>query len=102
MPRMNGAELESGQLVLNKTQCWEPLMLTYHMNEHPEFFYERCTFGDKDTYRLAWEYLGGAPTSFPRVPDAEDMVRSSMPGRQRDVSAFPKMAAAARPERTHA
>jgi alpha 1,2-mannosyltransferase len=71
-----GAELESGQLLLNKTACWAPLMLAYHMNEHPEFYYERCTFGDKDTYRLAWEFLGRPPYVVPKRPEMlEDLVR---------------------------
>jgi alpha 1,2-mannosyltransferase len=73
---VKGAELESGQLVLNKSMCWEPLMLAFHMNEHPEFYYERCTFGDKDTYRLAWEYLRRRPNVIAKRPEMlEDMVR---------------------------
>lgn len=75
LPPRTGAELESGQLVIHKTACWGPLMLAYHMNEHP-FYYERCTFGDKDTYRLAWEYLGRRPYVIPKRPEMlEDMVR---------------------------
>jgi hypothetical protein len=73
---MTGAELESGQLLMNKTMSWEPLMLAFHMNEYPEFYYERCTFGDKDTYRLAWEYLGRRPYVIAKRPEMlEDMVR---------------------------
>jgi alpha 1,2-mannosyltransferase len=76
LPPMTGAELESGQLVMHKTASWEPLMLAYHMNEHPEFYYERCTFGDKDTYRLAWEYLRRPPYVVPTRPEMlQDMVR---------------------------
>lgn len=71
-----GAELESGQLLMHKTLSWEPLMLAFHMNEHPEFYYERCTFGDKDTYRLAWEFLGRSPYVIAKRPEMlEDMVR---------------------------
>ena len=44
-------------------------MLAYHMNEHPEFYYERCTFGDKDTYRLAWEYLRRPAYVVPKRPE---------------------------------
>jgi alpha 1,2-mannosyltransferase len=76
LPPMTGAELESGQVVLNKAACWEPLMLVYHMNEHPEFYFEKCTYGDKDTYRLAWEYLRRPPYVVPKRPEMlEDMVR---------------------------
>jgi alpha 1,2-mannosyltransferase len=53
-----GAELESGQLVVNKSQCWEALSLARHMNERADFYYERCTYGDKDTFTLAWAVLG--------------------------------------------
>jgi alpha 1,2-mannosyltransferase len=71
-----GAELESGQLLVNKAACWEPLMLTLHMNEHAEFYYERCTYGDKDTWRLAWEYLRRPPNVVATRPTMlEDMVR---------------------------
>lgn len=76
IPRKSGAELESGQLLMNKQLSWEPLMLAYHMNEHPEFFYERCTYGDKDTYRLAWEFLGRPPNVIAKRPEMlEEMVR---------------------------
>lgn len=76
LPRRTGSELESGQLVIRKSACWEPLMLAFHMNEHPEFYYERCTFGDKDTYRLAWEFLGRPPNVIGKRPEMlEDMVR---------------------------
>ena len=76
LPSRTGAELESGQLLMNKAQSWEPLMLAFHMNEHPEFYYERCTFGDKDTYRLAWETLGLHPYVIPKRPEMlEDLVR---------------------------
>lgn len=72
LPPRTGAELESGQLLLNKAQCWEPLMLAYHMNEHPEFYYERCTFGDKDTWRLAWETLRRPPNVVATRPEMLD------------------------------
>ena len=76
LPPRTGAELESGQLLLDKEACWEPLMLAYHMNEHPEFYYEKCTYGDKDTWRLAWEFLRRPPYVVPKRPEMlEDMVR---------------------------
>jgi hypothetical protein len=69
LPPRRGAELESGQLLVSKSACWEPLMLTFHMNEHSDFYYERCTFGDKDTFRLAWECLGRPPYVVPQRPE---------------------------------
>lgn len=76
LPPKSGAELESGQLLIDKSTCWEPLMLAFHMNEYPEFYYERCTFGDKDTYRLAWEYLRRPAYVVPKRPEMlEDPIR---------------------------
>jgi len=76
LPPRSGAELETGQLIVHKTACWEPLMLAYHMNEHPEFYYERCCHGDTATYRFAWELLGRRPYVIPHRPKMlEDFVR---------------------------
>lgn len=76
LPPRVGAELETGQLLMHKTMSWEPLMLAFHMNEHPEFYYERCCHGDTGTYRLAWEYLGRRPYVIPKRPEMlEDLVR---------------------------
>ncbi len=69
LPARRGAELESGQLLVSKSACWEPLMLAFHMNEHSDFYYERCTFGDKDTFRLAWECLRRPPYVVPHRPE---------------------------------
>lgn len=68
LPARIGAELESGQILLNKRRVWRPLMLALHMNLHAEFYYRECTYGDKDTYRLAWEYLGLNPQVVPHRP----------------------------------
>jgi len=76
LPPRTGAELETGQLMVNKAVCWEPLMLAYHMNEHPEFYYERCCYGDTATYRFAWELLGRRPYVIPHRPHMlEEFVR---------------------------
>jgi Mannosyltransferase putative len=76
LPSMEGAELESGQLLMHKTRSWEPLMLAFHMNENSNFYYKQCTYGDKDTYRLAWEYLRRRPYVIPTRPQMlEDFVR---------------------------
>jgi hypothetical protein len=49
-------EFESGQILVDKRRCWEPLQLTMHLNEHSDFYY-RYVHGDKDTFHLAWRML---------------------------------------------
>jgi len=53
----NEPEFESGQIVLNKRLCWQPLQLALWMNLHADFFYH-YVHGDKDTFRLAFHFLG--------------------------------------------
>jgi hypothetical protein len=53
----NEQTFESGQFVLNKRRCWEPLSLAMHYNEHSDYYY-RLVHGDKDTFHLAWRRLG--------------------------------------------
>jgi hypothetical protein len=55
---MDNAELESGQILIDKSRNWKALQVALHMNIHSEFYYRQCTWGDKDTYRLAFGYLG--------------------------------------------
>lgn len=45
-------EQESGQLLINKAQCWRELNLCLYLNLHP--FYYKILWGDKDTFRFAW------------------------------------------------
>ncbi len=47
---------ESGQMIVDKGRCWEPLALTMWMNEHSDFWY-RHVYGDKDTFHMAWRFL---------------------------------------------
>jgi FkbM family methyltransferase len=49
-------EFESGQMVVNKRLCWEPLNLAFWYNDHSEFFYQHI-YGDKETFHLAWRKL---------------------------------------------
>jgi hypothetical protein len=51
-PRRQGS-IESGQFVLNKRLCWEPLNLAWFYNNHSEYYY-RYGFGDKHTLEVAW------------------------------------------------
>lgn len=48
---------ESGQLLINKRQCWRELNLALHYNARADFTYN-ILWGDKDTYPIAWRRLG--------------------------------------------
>jgi hypothetical protein len=50
-------DFETGQIVIDKSRCWEPLQLTMHLNENSDFYY-RYTQGDKETFHMAWRMLG--------------------------------------------
>ena len=50
-------EFESGQLIVDKARCWDPLQLTMHLNENSDFYYSHI-YGDKDTFHVAWRMLG--------------------------------------------
>ncbi|MGO1594995.1 MAG: hypothetical protein ACTHYC_13400 [Sphingobacterium sp.] len=49
-------EQESGQLIVNKEVCWKALNLALYFNEKSEYYY-KLLFGDKDTFRFAWQAL---------------------------------------------
>ena len=49
-----GAEIESGQLCFDKERVWKALNVVMHMNENYPFYYTRCSYGDKDTFTLAF------------------------------------------------
>jgi hypothetical protein len=57
VPYRNEPSFESGQIVLDKARCWKALLLTMHLNEHADFYY-RHLYGDKDTFHMAWRFLG--------------------------------------------
>lgn len=72
----NGAELESGQLIVDKQRCWHALSVALHMNEQADYFYTHCTYGDKDTYALAWDLMKIPVPVIPHRPrPLEDSVR---------------------------
>lgn len=50
------ASFESGQILLDKSKCWQALSLAHWMNQHSEEFY-RIVHGDKDTFLIAWLML---------------------------------------------
>jgi ADP-heptose:LPS heptosyltransferase len=51
--RPSEGEFESGQILINKTQCALPLRLCLWINENCDFYY-RYLHGDKETFRLAF------------------------------------------------
>lgn len=46
-------EQESGQLLINKSKCWEELNLCAYFNRWGKIYYT-LLYGDKDTFRFAW------------------------------------------------
>ena len=48
--------LESGQIVLDKSQCWRALTLAHWINQRSDVFYQ-FLHGDKDTFLIAWLML---------------------------------------------
>jgi hypothetical protein len=54
---------ESGQILVDKARCWRALCLCNWYNEHSDFYYQHV-YGDKETFRFAWQRLG-QPISWP-------------------------------------
>jgi hypothetical protein len=48
---------ESGQLVIDRQECWAELHLALWYNAHADYVY-RLLWGDKDTFNVAWSKLG--------------------------------------------
>ena len=46
-------EVESGQIVTDKSRSWKALVLTHWMHNHSAYFYG-IWHGDKETFHLAW------------------------------------------------
>ena len=61
-----GEEFESGQFIVDKARCWRALQLTLHLNERSGYYY-RFLFGDKETFRLAFD-AAGQPYALARQP----------------------------------
>jgi ADP-heptose:LPS heptosyltransferase len=57
-------EVESGQVLVNKSKCWAPLLLCLWYNEHASLFYKHV-YGDKETFHFAFRRLG---VSFAMTP----------------------------------
>jgi hypothetical protein len=57
VPYRDEYEFESGQILVNKEQCWRSLKLAMWFNEYSDCFYHHV-YGDKDTFRFAWHRIG--------------------------------------------
>lgn len=66
VPYRDEWEQESGQLVVDKSRCWNALNLCRWYNEHADLYY-RFVYGDKDTFRLAW-HRTNTPFRMPSQP----------------------------------
>lgn len=55
---------ESGQILINKSRCWRALNLCNWYNENADFYYQHV-YGDKDTFRFAWQRLDQAISWIP-------------------------------------
>ncbi len=66
LPRPDGPEFESGQIVVDKQRCWQALRLALWFNEHSDFYYQHL-HGDKETFHLAFKKLR-QPFAMPRTP----------------------------------
>lgn len=53
LPRPDGPEFESGQILVDKQKCWSALSLSMWFNENSDFYYEHL-YGDKETFHLAF------------------------------------------------
>lgn len=50
---IDGYEQDSGQLLIDKSKCWNQLQLCIYFNIHGHDYY-KFLYGDKDTFRFAW------------------------------------------------
>lgn len=69
VPYRAGLEVESGQMLVDKTRCWVPLNLARHLNDWSDIYY-RYIYGDKETFHFAWRHLGvdyASPPGRPRI-----------------------------------
>lgn len=58
-PFRDEPEFDSGQIVVDKEKCWRALSLSWWYNEHSDFYYQH-TYGDKETFHVAFAKLNTA------------------------------------------
>lgn len=56
LKRTDTSEFESGQIVVDKSRCWDAMRLALWFNEHSDFYYQHI-YGDKETFHLAFHKL---------------------------------------------
>ncbi len=56
LPYRPSPDQESGQLLVDKERAWKALNLCNWYNEHSDFYYQHV-YGDKETFRFAWQRL---------------------------------------------
>jgi hypothetical protein len=57
--------VESGQIVLDKSRCWNALQLTMFFCEHSDYYFKHV-HGDKECFHLAW-YRTETPYTMPMI-----------------------------------
>lgn len=65
--KSNDREQESGQILINKKECWKELNLCVYFNRYSEYYY-KMLHGDKDTFRFAWIALEKKYFIIPYIP----------------------------------
>jgi len=58
LTRPDTPAFESGQFLINKGKCAKELGVTVHINEYSDWYYKWATYGDKDTFQIAWRMCG--------------------------------------------
>lgn len=66
IPPTHEWEFESGQMVIDKEKCLEPLEMALQMNLDARKWY-KLIWGDKDTFRFAWHHYG-RPFAMTKTP----------------------------------
>jgi ADP-heptose:LPS heptosyltransferase len=73
VPYRDEPAFETGQIVLDKSRCWEALLLTVWYNQHSDYFYQHV-YGDKDTFHMAFRKLEVPYTMTERAAERTDAV----------------------------
>ena len=69
IPERDEPEFESGQILIDKSRVYRELQLTYFFNQHADYYYQ-FLYGDKDTFRFAWQKMGREYSTIPFGPSS--------------------------------
>lgn len=64
VPFKEGAQLEAGQMIFDKSKCWKALKLVEYYNDNSDITYQ-VVYGDKDTFYFGFER---SQTPYFRIP----------------------------------